>query len=149
MIPSAVSVHSPESYCSLRGFAAQSPSIWWRIHCEPTETAVRFHGDCAANWKIFEPVEKILLVGDSTANVLRLTANALQMRCECAETLKTEKCSIRSGVGEQHKNIILFKPQCKTCKLSIQTIGGNVYSVLYTSRKFKCFNAKFYKFVHF
>ena len=78
------SVHSPESYCSLRGFAAQSPSVWWWMHCEPTETAVRLHGDCAANWKNFELVEKIFIDGDSTANALRLTANALRMRCECA-----------------------------------------------------------------
>ena len=86
MIRSEVSVHSPESYCSLRGFAAQSLSIWWWMHCEPTKTALRLHGDCAANWKIFESVEKILLVGDSTANALKLTANELRLHWECAET---------------------------------------------------------------
>ena len=63
-------------------FAAQSPSIWWRMHCKPMETAVRLHGDWTANWKNFKPVEKFLLVGDSTPNALRLTANALRLRVD-------------------------------------------------------------------
>ena len=43
---------SVELYWSLRNFAVNSPSNLWRLHCEPTETAVRLwrmHVDCAAN----------------------------------------------------------------------------------------------------
>ena len=40
---------------------------------QPTEIAVRLHGDCAANYKVFEQGETFLLVGDSTANVIVIT----------------------------------------------------------------------------
>ena len=62
------------------------------MHCEPmglqydsTETALRIK-------KIFEPVEKFLLGGDSDANALRLTANALRMHCECAANALRMRC---------------------------------------------------------
>ena len=42
---------------------------------QPTEIAVRLHGDCAANYKVFEQVETFLLVGDSTANAIIITVH--------------------------------------------------------------------------
>ena len=76
-------MHSPESHCSLHGFAVQSP----RCLRQFGENALRTHEDCSTTprrlsckLKIFEQVEKFLLVGESTANALRLIANALRLR---------------------------------------------------------------------
>ena len=42
------------------------------MHCEPTETAVRLHGDCVVNRKIFEPLKNFFA--------------RWRLQCECAET---------------------------------------------------------------
>ena len=84
MIRSAVSVYSPELYCSLRGFAAHSQCSLRQFDGKCTANPQRLQYDSMETAlqieKNFEPVEKFLLVGDSTANALRLIANALQMR---------------------------------------------------------------------
>ena len=81
-----------QSYCSLHGFAAQSPSIRWLMHWEPTKTAVQLHDRvCAAIWKTFEQVENFLLVGDSTVNALRLTASALRLRWDWCKKFRLQQ----------------------------------------------------------
>ena len=100
MIRNAVSVRSPESpCCSLHGFALQSPSISRRIHCEPMETLMRLHGDCAANWNFFNRLKNFCVVNHSTANARRLITNPLRLRWDWPETQEPEKCSICSGVA--------------------------------------------------
>ena len=85
MIRSAVSVHSPESYCSLRGFAAHSQ-----------RSLRQFDSECTANPR--------RLQYDSTKTALQITnfLNRLKNFCSLATPPHmrwTEKCSIRSGVA--------------------------------------------------
>ena len=71
MIRSAVFVHSPEWYCSLRGFAAQSQ-----------RSLPQFDGECTANpWK---------LQYDSTETALRIEKflNRLKKFCSLATPLR-------------------------------------------------------------
>ena len=73
MICSAVSVHLPESHWSHCGFAAQSPSICWRIYCESTETT-----------DYCEPTEIVLQI-QKVFNRMKIFARR-QLLCECTQT---------------------------------------------------------------
>ena len=83
MIRSAVSVHSPESYCSLRQFDGECTANPRRLQYDNTEIALR--------------IEKFL--------------NRLKNFCTLAnpkilKTLKTEKCSIRCGVAVKFAKVL-------------------------------------------
>ena len=106
MIRNAVSVHSPESHCSLHRFAGSLSAVSVNLMANSLQT----HGDSNATtrrlcyesknvwsgWIHSECVETpSQMRWDSTANALKLIANAPRFRWGCAEAQKTVKrCSI-------------------------------------------------------
>ena len=111
MIRNAVSVHSPESHCSLHKFAGGLSAVPVNLMAKSLQT----QGDPNATIRRLCYESKNVWSGwihsecdetpsqmrwDSIANALKLIANALRLRWSCAEAQKTEKCcSIRGGVA--------------------------------------------------
>ena len=84
MIYSTVSVHSPESYWSHRRFAVQFQvnlrQFNGRFIMNPQRLQCDYCGDCDAYCKNFEQIEQFLLVGNSTANALKLRGDSEKLK---------------------------------------------------------------------
>ena len=84
MIRSAVSLHSPESYCSLRGFAALSQRSLRQFDGECTANPRRLQYDSTETALQIEKFLNRLKNFCSLATPLRMRWDSMRMHCECA-----------------------------------------------------------------